>query len=78
MNSLPSKELVSQIAGPDYAELYEVCGRFKGCPFCGRQPETYVAAGGFAARCHNEDCFNFSVLHRDVNELLKRWNRRTE
>lgn len=71
-----TREELEKFLPKEHIELYLVRKKFKVCPFCGKAPKTYIAIGGYVVGCNNEECDRFTMLNRDLEELLKRWNRR--
>lgn len=72
-----TREEMLEYMPEEYVDLHFAKDRFKGCPFCGAKPKTWIAVGGFCVGCSDdENCYRFSFLHKSLEELIKRWNRR--
>lgn len=56
----------------------------KPCPFCGRKAIIEHWSGGgimYMAKCNNTDCpvpLNGYPTGHDLNDVIERWNRRTD
>lgn len=71
-----TREEMLKYVPEEHVNLHFAKGRFKSCPFCGAEAWTYVAIGGFAVGCNNKGCFRYTFVNTDLEELIKKWNRR--
>lgn len=69
---------VSVVNKATFAKAGEYSGRFKTCPWCGRDPEVFVGDSIIAVRCRTQGCFNpnGNAFIENAEGLIEDWNTR--